>query len=345
MSADNGVYILRTPRPPKKEDNAYINQGGYEYRVAHCQGIKDVDDRPMFSDLEIARHFGQSNVYLDQKEAMAQAEATYQAQDFVEYGTQMLKWENYFPNITDRAASYALDCYAGALPLDHNPKSLRWPLHVVREFQRNIAYYKQFPAKIVKGNGFDLTEGDMYTFLMNFWNNVMSDYPGDLPKDLESLNHGTLPKGNFDVYPPRSGSQTTLANVQKAEKAVQDLTEEGPARIGPPQKSPYHTPEEQQKIRERARKQIREHQTVVESDETLIESEDVKTPLTPEYLRSRGWKECGDAFLNDRFLFQNNILTVNTRYLVGNIHHPTVEALEEMITYLDRHIPHSWQHK
>lgn len=40
MSADNGVYILKTPARPIKNGNLYTNQHGkFEYRVAHCQAI------------------------------------------------------------------------------------------------------------------------------------------------------------------------------------------------------------------------------------------------------------------------------------------------------------------
>jgi len=59
MSADNGVYILKTHKPPIKDGNSYQNQNGSEFRVAYAQAIDNVD----YSDLYLPAIFGDSQVY------------------------------------------------------------------------------------------------------------------------------------------------------------------------------------------------------------------------------------------------------------------------------------------
>jgi len=118
MSADNGIYILRTPAPPVKEGNSYINQHSkYEYRVAHCQAIENID----YSDLYLPLLFGGSQIYNEQDAAQKANEIQKQIEEdggFTEYGIIPLCKETYFPNMTSRAARVALDCHQGAIPLD-----------------------------------------------------------------------------------------------------------------------------------------------------------------------------------------------------------------------------------
>ena len=115
MSADNGIYILKTLMPPKKTNNYYESQNGYEYRVAHCQAIENID----YSDLYLPLYFGDSPVFTECSEAMNYAKTLENEIGWTEYGIEILEQEVYFPNMTVRAAAKALDCYIGAEPLDY----------------------------------------------------------------------------------------------------------------------------------------------------------------------------------------------------------------------------------
>ncbi len=115
MSADNGIYILRTKRPPIKKGNCYTNQHGlYEYRVAHCSAI----DNLAYSDLYMPYYFGTSPVYTEESPAMDLAVEIEENVGYTEYGISLVAKDCYFPNMTSRAAEKALDCYIGAKPLD-----------------------------------------------------------------------------------------------------------------------------------------------------------------------------------------------------------------------------------
>lgn len=108
MSADNGVYILKTPARPIKDGNTYTNQHGkFEYRVAHCQAIDNID----YSDLYIPLLFGNAAVHKNRDSAMELASRILEGLDICEYGICMIEKENYFPNMTCEEAQKALDSY------------------------------------------------------------------------------------------------------------------------------------------------------------------------------------------------------------------------------------------
>jgi len=118
MSSDNGIYILRTPAPPIKNGNSYTNQHGkFEYRVAHCQAIDNID----YSDLYLPLYFGNCKVFDILEKALSLAEQI--SKDikengyFTEYGICQIYKNIHFPNMTSKAAQEALDCYVGAKPL------------------------------------------------------------------------------------------------------------------------------------------------------------------------------------------------------------------------------------
>jgi hypothetical protein len=123
MSADNGIYILKTPRPPKKvkwrefegkDVFAYENQHGkYEYRVAHCQAIDNIDH----SDLYLPVYFGKSPVYHDHAPALQDAILLAKQYEVLEYGICDVEKQCYFPNMKPETAEKALDCYEGAEPV------------------------------------------------------------------------------------------------------------------------------------------------------------------------------------------------------------------------------------
>jgi hypothetical protein len=111
MSADNGIYILQTNLPPMKIGNFYINQyGKYEFRVAHCQVIDDI----YYSDIYLPILFGDSPVFFDIEKANEYAKEMEKNICYLEYGTQTIYLDKYFPNIKPETARIALDCYIGA---------------------------------------------------------------------------------------------------------------------------------------------------------------------------------------------------------------------------------------
>lgn len=120
MSADNGVYILRTFASPIKDDNYYKSQHEkYEYRVAPCQAIEDVD----YSDLYMPLLFGNSKVFDNFEDALQEAQTIHDSitrnDGFTEYGICEIEKNTLFPNMTQKAAVKALDIYVGAKPLDY----------------------------------------------------------------------------------------------------------------------------------------------------------------------------------------------------------------------------------
>lgn len=115
MSADNGIYILRTNKPYIRDGNALYPQEGYEYRVAHCQNIEDID----YSDLYLPVLFGDSHIFYSYIQAWEYATDLSQNYDYLEYGISSVHKEVIFPNMTRAAALKALDNYEGATPLDY----------------------------------------------------------------------------------------------------------------------------------------------------------------------------------------------------------------------------------
>lgn len=108
MSADNGVYILVTPARPIKRGNFYINQHGkFEFRVAHCQAIDNID----YSDLYVPLLFADSKVHESKEKALEEAVKIYETLDICEYGISSIEKDICFPNMTSEQAKIALDSY------------------------------------------------------------------------------------------------------------------------------------------------------------------------------------------------------------------------------------------
>ena len=97
MSADNGVYILKTPARPIKDGNCYINQHGKsEYRVAHCQAIDNLD----YSDLYVPLLFANSAVHSENGPALREAVRILDDLPICEYGISFVERDFHFPNMT-----------------------------------------------------------------------------------------------------------------------------------------------------------------------------------------------------------------------------------------------------
>ena len=94
MSADNGIYILRTPI-----------SAGFEYRVAHvvsCE-VEYYRDKELLEDLDqyISYMWGPCSVFFTPEEAAAEAVAETEevlAQGYpIEYGTSTIELDRSFP--------------------------------------------------------------------------------------------------------------------------------------------------------------------------------------------------------------------------------------------------------
>lgn len=114
MSADNGIYILKTPR----RDNPTKS----EYRVAHCQAIDNVCERNAFwADIQPAyavMYFGNSTVFDDKSDALLEAgsiEDEILSDEFcpvLEYGICEIElpFDGPFPDMSMDMARKAIGC-------------------------------------------------------------------------------------------------------------------------------------------------------------------------------------------------------------------------------------------
>lgn len=98
MSADNGVYILRTLKYMNSD-----NDDDFEYRVTYCIGIDNI----YYSDLYLPVYF--DGKVMTREEASAEAVRLHKSIEIV-----TIKLDKFFPNMTREAARMALDTYAGA---------------------------------------------------------------------------------------------------------------------------------------------------------------------------------------------------------------------------------------
>lgn len=94
MSADNGIYVLKTPQP----------NGGFEYRVKEAHNIETifVRDNPKRADQRmLIDTFGASQVFTDDLDAFTAANDMLldieQEGGEVEYGVLMIELDQSFP--------------------------------------------------------------------------------------------------------------------------------------------------------------------------------------------------------------------------------------------------------
>jgi hypothetical protein len=91
MSADNGIYILKTPN---------FKTGHTEFRVSHCQAIENID-YPGEEVKYIKMYFGKSKIYKSQIEALTEAQRIYDKLEedgfIIEYGIQTIELNREFP--------------------------------------------------------------------------------------------------------------------------------------------------------------------------------------------------------------------------------------------------------
>lgn len=106
MSADNGIYILRTPSPFPQGDGSKYEGDGYEYRVTHAQAIDNLWYCPQEweeagvassqsieengNPREIVNYFGDVDVLMDRTEALVKADEMLQELTICEYGISFI---------------------------------------------------------------------------------------------------------------------------------------------------------------------------------------------------------------------------------------------------------------
>lgn len=89
MSADNGIYILETPKGDKKE-----------YRVAHLQGIDNIYYHDATGDLiTMWVMFSRASLFDSEEKATLKAHELSKDYDVLEYGVSSLKIDKEFPRL------------------------------------------------------------------------------------------------------------------------------------------------------------------------------------------------------------------------------------------------------
>lgn len=88
MSADNGIYVLKTPA---------ANGADQEFRVIYASAIENIYWSDTELDLEqLVRYFGRAKVFTNISDALLEAYRLYAAQGgYVEYGIQILDHSDY----------------------------------------------------------------------------------------------------------------------------------------------------------------------------------------------------------------------------------------------------------
>lgn len=92
MSADNGVYILKSPVPP--------DSGEFEYRVTHAMAIDNINYEPDvegFNTERLKRYFGSCHVFRDKSKALINADEIARECEILEYGIQFIDLPFCFP--------------------------------------------------------------------------------------------------------------------------------------------------------------------------------------------------------------------------------------------------------
>lgn len=109
MSADNGIYVLETPRQAVVGDELPSR----EYRVAHAQAIDNITffkEGPL-RDAELVAYFGRAEVLYNKTEALVKAHEEADKCSILEYGVNLIHWPTPFPILTVEEARKILKDY------------------------------------------------------------------------------------------------------------------------------------------------------------------------------------------------------------------------------------------
>ena len=109
MSADNGIYVLETPRQVVVGDEL----PPYEYRIIHAQAIDNITYFPEgpLRDAEVVNYFGKVKVLYNKTEALVEAHELADKCTILEYGVSVIHWPTPFPILTVEEARKILKEY------------------------------------------------------------------------------------------------------------------------------------------------------------------------------------------------------------------------------------------
>ena len=102
MSADNGIYILRTVRNFKEESKGHFTRDKpyYVYRVAYASAIDNFDyyetKQPYNLGAYMKAVWGSSAVFLEEKLALEYAQSVARKYPVLEYGINLLATDYIF---------------------------------------------------------------------------------------------------------------------------------------------------------------------------------------------------------------------------------------------------------
>lgn len=99
MSADNGIYILKTTRSRKQEGIAIVQCASYPvYRIAHVQAIDNMsyykEHQPYNLGAYMVDAWGKSKVYTDKGEAVLAAHELADTIEVLEYGVSIIDMQD-----------------------------------------------------------------------------------------------------------------------------------------------------------------------------------------------------------------------------------------------------------
>ena len=102
MSADNGIYILKTPHRFKKDV--------FEWRVAECMNSEDftldaLGGEPLWNLSYVWNYFSKCEVYTSGEAALQQALALYEKCTICEYGIRPITMDQPFPTLEEAVVS------------------------------------------------------------------------------------------------------------------------------------------------------------------------------------------------------------------------------------------------
>ncbi len=101
MSADNGIYILKTKRTAlESPKGVWTNRvENFVYRIAHAQAIDNLDfykrKQPYNLGAYMKDVWGKSEVFTDESKALLAAHNLSEEFDYVEYGVQRIDMSEY----------------------------------------------------------------------------------------------------------------------------------------------------------------------------------------------------------------------------------------------------------
>lgn len=103
MSADNGIYVIKTKRTAKEGPKGHWTNGkdkeNFVYRVAHAQAIDNLDwykeKQPYNLGAYMVSVWGESEVFTDESTALISAHKLAKTVHYTEYGVNLIDMSEY----------------------------------------------------------------------------------------------------------------------------------------------------------------------------------------------------------------------------------------------------------